>query len=153
MGGSKTVVTVLTSLSVPLCARASSPFNNPYFPNGPYDITVVVPPGGTGSFTISDIVRDDDPEDTIVYMNATAGPFFGLTFTPGNPASFIYYGQGFTYNEVGSVFGLGIGARDNSPFMNSGGTTVTVRVFPEPSLVALGVAGISIMCKRPRVVS
>jgi hypothetical protein len=142
-----------TALSVALLAQqvqAGQPSDPPYFPNGPYEITVDVSPPGLESFTLTGIAVDDDPGDTIVQMTATGAYFLRFSFTPGNPAHFAYSGVDLTENEIGTVV-LTIAAFSDPPqTFFVGGTTLTLHIIPEPTIGLAGFAAVWLARGRRR---
>jgi hypothetical protein len=123
----------------------ASPPIPPQFDSPSYSVLVDVSEPGLQSFEIRGTATDPHPNDTLQIYLSGPSPWNYFSSVSGNPASFIFGANDLGYVHRG-LYVFGVTAIDNSPFQSFTGTTITVRIVPEPitaSCLLFGVAALS----------
>ena len=123
-----TSMLLATGLSSPAIAATQPPI----FDMQSYSVTVDVSPPGWQSFEIQGSAYDENFQEIVTIGYSGPSPWNYFSSIDGNPASFIFGGTQLGYDQIG-LYTFGLWAEDNAISGSSvTGTTITVRIIPEP---------------------
>ncbi len=122
-----------------------------FSPPGPYSVTIDVSPPGLQSFVFTGSAVDADSTDVVTITLGGPRPWSYFSSVQGNPATFRFEGRSLGYNDLG-LYVFGLTAFDGGrPVPAFSGTTLTVRIVPEPiGSAAIALSGLLLGLIRAR---